>query len=274
MKKILFSLMVVLIAGTAWGADVDVYATCDANVVTVGFNAADVNVRALALDITVDGEGVIESVTSLQNVADYNIYPGKDGITIVDGSVSSLGVPVGNPNDHPDTLPGPGVDSNGVTIEMATLSEFMPLNVDVNLVEIVVGGSGTINVDVNENAIRGGVVLDDPSVDPTVSFTGCQIGAKCLQVGEMVGGNLITQEMRDLWESLGEPASWCYDCHYRGDTDGDCDVDADDVSVLVDGWGAYEPAADTDNDGDVDADDVANLVTGWNEGCGTCTPIP
>jgi hypothetical protein len=95
----------------------------------------------------------------------------------------------------------------------------------------------------------------------------------CLIVGEVVGGNLITQAMRDLWDSLGQPASWCYDCHSEGDFDGNCLIDAGDIQAMVAAWTVYDPDCDTNNDGVIDAGDIQTIVGAWTTGCPAgCVP--
>jgi len=285
MKKILFALMVVLIASPAWAAvDVSVYATADGNMVTVGFNAAaDVNVRAIALDITVDACGVIDDVNSLQDVADYNIYPGSAGINIEGGEVQGLGEPVGSTADHEDTQPGEG--SQGVTIEMASLGA-MPSGVDVDLVEILIVGCGDVNVAIAENAIRGGVVLEDPAVDPTLDITGCQVSLEscydgCLPLAHADWAN---------WDAMGQPDCWCappdgsgYQCD--GDADGSTQtppfnyrVGTNDLNVIVNNWKktigdpTINPCADIDHQSQtppfnyqVGTNDLNILVTNWKK---------
>jgi hypothetical protein len=144
------------------------------------------------------------------------------------------------------------------------------------------------DITITENQIRGGVVMVDPNDSIDVNSPGCSAVFGCLVVGEWVGGNLITQAMRDLWDTLPSPLRdcWCFDCHWRADSDGDCDVDYPDVITAIDGWNVYLTGfcADTDNDGDVDYPDIIALIDGWNLGCfdteqpeypnrGTCTPI-
>jgi hypothetical protein len=117
---------------------------------------------------------------------------------------------------------------------------------------------------VNSVDITAGTVLGTMTIHQIPS---------CLIVGEVVGGNLITQAMVDLWDCLGQPASWCYDCHSVGDFNGDCLIDAADIKVMVAGWRVYDPDCDTNNDGVIDADDIQAVITGWLEGCPSgCVP--
>jgi hypothetical protein len=114
---------------------------------------------------------------------------------------------------------------------------------------------------------------DVNSVD--MSFT--LFTEQCLVPGKTVGGVYITPAMYNLWLSLGRPECWCYDCHSKGDSDGDCDVDTGDITTLIAGWNSYLNGlcTDTDNDGDVDTGDVTNTLNGWNNGCPPgCVPLP
>jgi hypothetical protein len=281
--------LVVMLAAVPAMASVDIGASAsmvDANtaLVTITYDAtSEANlVRAFALDIAIVGDPNINVIDVNCVNGDYLIYPGSNGIEISGGAVTSYGSCACNASDHPDTLGGVGTD-DGVTIEMASLYEAgvdpAPGKGPATLAEITIQGCGDANVVVTENAIRGGVVMEGPDEVVTVNMPAdveltlvCE--TLCLKVGQMVGGNMITQAMFDLWDSLGQPASWCYDCHYRCDTDGDCDVDAGDVQVIIGGWSVYNADADTDNSGAIDASDIQNMIAGWQSGCGTCTPEP
>jgi hypothetical protein len=57
-------------------------------------------------------------------------------------------------------------------------------------------------------------------------------------------------------------------CDATGDLDGDGDVDAADLAVLLGAWGptgGAGSAADLDGDGDVDAADLAILLGAWTD---------
>jgi hypothetical protein len=73
--------------------------------------------------------------------------------------------------------------------------------------------------------------------------------------------------------TLGKPECWCYDCHCKGDANGDCIIDAGDAMSFVADWNSYGPCGDTDYDQDVDAGDAMAFVDGWNNGCPAgCVP--
>ncbi len=284
MKKIIFVLVVLLLAVPAWATTVTITATQVGTTDQVEIKYVSVGnlPRAFGLDITVTDGNIVACEPNMvgectADVKGYGIFPGTIVIE-ADGTVSNDGTPVAPPGA---TGALGGIDTNGITIEMGSLyvdGNAPPL--EGVLCTITVTKSCTVKI--AGNAARCGtgsalgVVMENPDevIIETYVPGGVIIPSKCLVVGQVVGGVLITQDMYDLWVVLGEPLSWCYDCHYRCDTDGDCDVDGIDVGVLVNGWSVYDPRADTDNDGDVDGIDVGNMVTGWNSGCGPCTPIP
>jgi hypothetical protein len=79
------------------------------------------------------------------------------------------------------------------------------------------------------------------------------------------------------WVGLGKPCCWCYDCHCKGDTDGNCTVNPDDVTEAAEGWIVYANGycADTDYNGTVNPDDITAFADGWINGCpGVCTAVP
>jgi hypothetical protein len=54
-----------------------------------------------------------------------------------------------------------------------------------------------------------------------------------------------------------------------GDTDGDSDVDADDLTNVILQWGTTCPCtADVDDDNDVDSDDLTVVILEWGTACG------
>jgi hypothetical protein len=153
------------------------------------------------------------------------------------------------------------------------LQEFADAGLDLeNITEFSIG-FGPRGRDGDYPSDPRGVVLFD---EITIGTTICALSLDCLIVGDVVGDITVTQEMYDLWASVGKPQCWCYPCHSRGDADGDCDVDIDDVTRFREGWRDYSSpfrfCADTDNDGDVDTGDVTNLLDGWTNGCPDCEP--
>jgi hypothetical protein len=216
------------------------------NQVTISYDASAETelVRAFALDVTVDSGQTIDSVVSTN--PDYGIYPGS---IVIDagGNVTDYGSPIAAQSDYPgDTLGGLG--TGGVTIEMGSLyaaGEDPPAAAD-DLITLQLSGPGTVTV--NENVIRGGVVMEDPQVpaNPTLP-TQCSAGEGC-----------------------------------KGDATGDQAVNTDDLNTLVvhlfnNGVGAkfeapiapLEPGADVNTDGVLDTDDLNLLVVHlFNNGSG------
>lgn len=302
MKKLVI-LLAVLVAVPAFALEVTL--TKDGDVVTVGYTGADPcnPPRAFALDLEVVGTGS----ATISLVADsykldgestaasrgYGIYPARIDINSVTGIPAAYGTPLADPCD-------PGADESGTHLVL----EFGSLYVgdanapvvtgvtDGNLCEIlVVCGTGNANlVMAAEVTYRGGVLLEDgtdASASATAEIELCAGEGPCLVVGQVVGGNLITQAMYDLWVLKGEPESWCYECHSKGDINDDCAIDGTDIMgySATTGWSysfntAYTPGADINNDGAIDGTDIMgfNATSGWaygfNNQCGTCTPQP
>jgi hypothetical protein len=221
-------------------------------------------VRAFALDITVDNPAKINTID--YNDPNYWVYPGS--IEIVNGEVNDVGSPVASPT-FPGTLGG--LDTNGITIEMGSLyyptgdnSPNAPPN-SGKLLKFRVSKDCTVTV--AENAIRGGVVLTNPSLDPTVTLTGCTV--VCAQVVDCFPSTYTT--FND-WKTLNKPNCWC-GIYWAQDPDPlkkwrfQCDGDADgatdgavknrvylaDLNLLIANWKkkiadpTLNPCADIDH---------------------------
>jgi hypothetical protein len=243
--------------------------------------------RAFAIDVSL-------SIANAENVAPYDL---SDDFYVAPGTYSY------NPGTGEVNWGNPIVSAatDGFTIEMGSLwATNDPCHTSApassgSLMKFIVENDGTC-ITLEENAARAGVdsngvVMEDTSLSyPAgyVDLVGTCVSFACLQEGQYVGGVLITAPMVTKWgePTVPNPESWCYDCHWRGDTDGDCDVDSTDIFKFLDGWNdwANNPQGDTDNDGDVDSTDVFTALDGWNLGCtdpchpdypnsGTCTPI-
>jgi hypothetical protein len=213
MRKLFLMLAVLLVASTAYAADVTVSCAqvADTNEVIVSYVAsAEANIpRAFALDIQLDNDETILSVTPLD--PNYWVYPGT----------YPGGEPIGDPCDSSDTLPG--IDTNGVTIEMASLHsppEVSSPNAPEQLNDLLsITVSGTCNMSIAGNAARGKVVLYDATNEDDgrdIVYTGCTINivTDCL-----IGGNAGSAEFSD-WETWGKPDCWCYQRQCRGDING------------------------------------------------------
>jgi len=167
MKNVIVALAVVVFAQTAQA--LDIWCTYDLNVVTISYDATydDPPIRAFALDIQLDGDGIISDVVCLSHKFGYQIYPGSIRID-ASGNVADWGSCRCSGN-YPGTLD----DVDAMTIEMASAYEpgVDPDPCDVgDLVSFVVGGPSLVCISVN--VIRGGCVDEDAGVVTPV-ITGC-----------------------------------------------------------------------------------------------------
>jgi hypothetical protein len=212
-------------------------------------------VRAFALDVSVDDGNIV--AISDYNVGECNSVKKGYGIfmggIVIDGSgnVLDYNTPVA-PADDPNSagqIPGPAI-----TIEMGSLY------VDGN----APGNSGTLckitvdsdcNVSMVENTRRGGVVLENPAVSPSVVLNNCSV------------------KLGNCWD-----ANFCVG-QYRGDADCNGDINLDDLIALKKsfgkdtgdthgtGVGEYNCCADFDHvgvaAGVVNLDDLIALKLGF-----------
>jgi hypothetical protein len=280
MRKIIFALVVLMLAAPAWSEVLITTAQVggEPNVIVSFVNSEGQHVRAFALDIVVESSEnpdlVISAVECLSD--DYYVYPGS--IQITDNEVTSPGSCVCD-DSYDDTLAG--IDSNGVTIEMASL--YSPNDPDHNvapqdsgdLVKLTLsdcGGDVTITITANE--LRGKVVMEDAtSVDPNAPAGAAALpGCGCMDDEDPDYAN---------WVTAGEPNCWCYDCFDCGDNTGDCTLTFGDVSTLIAGWppNPFDACADLNKDLAMTFGDVSILIANWPpngacDNCGACTPIP
>jgi hypothetical protein len=262
----------------------------DTNVVEVTYtmDTGDDNLpRAFALDVSLTVDNA-NDIAPYDFNPEYYVAPGTYTYNEATGEVNW-----GNP--AVDATP------NSVTIEMGSLyatndpCHTTPPDPCGVLFRFTVDND--CDVVLEENAARAGVDSNGVVMEDTeqtyppgyVDVNGCKVVRECFRVGQWIGGNMITQAMHDKWVEADSPDSWCYDCHWRSDTDGDCDVDYYDALEFIDGWDDWVnfPSCDTDNDGDVDYYDALNFLDGWDteKGCndpcapeypnqGQCTPLP
>ncbi|NIP33055.1 MAG: hypothetical protein GWN67_25485 [Phycisphaerae bacterium] len=225
MKKILLALVVLVFATPAL-ADVNITATQvgETNEVIISFDAtSETNlVRAFGLDITLDNDVNIISVTGLSS--DYWVYPGTIQID-AQGNITYAGTIVAEVGDLPgDTLPGPP-DGNGVTLECASL--YAPVGPGSpnapaksgDICSIIVSDDTCLSISANvSRAGPTGVVMENPDEVVTVNYP-----ASCI----VIDVNIPDDEcMKDTapeypeWEAWGKPLCWCYSRQCRGDADG------------------------------------------------------
>jgi hypothetical protein len=290
MKNFILPLAVALIATPAW-------ATVAITVVDEGDCTAAINyavsgepnkARAFALDITVD-TGVIEEISGYMKGEGpgFGIFPAsfRDYITVdaTTGEVTTWDVneytPLADPND-PGALGGLGTD--GVTIELGGLwyptGDSSPNAAPDTGTLCKLKVSEGCNMSVVENATRGGIVLTDPAVAPTVDMSGAtNVSVPC------GGGPCIDPSWSTYndWVALGEPACWCEPYQCDGDVDGGTEtffkyrVYGNDLAAIVDNWKrkiddpALDPCADIDHKSEtffkyrVYGNDLATVVGNW-----------
>jgi hypothetical protein len=223
----------------AW-ARVEIMAnlTGEPNEVIISYDATgETNlVRAFALDIRFGNDVNIMEVTGISS--DYYIYPGTIWID-AQGNVMDFGTPMAEYSDLPSgTLPG--LDSNSITIEMASLySPVGPGSPNApaksgDLVSIKLSGEFCVIVvcescipvgeefcciTISGNVARAGgtgVVMEDPNEVVEVQFhnicdTPPPPPPECMKTS--------APEYSD-WQDWGEPNCWCYARQCRGDSDG------------------------------------------------------
>lgn len=168
MKKTLICLAVLMLAMPSL-ASVAITCTYDSGTqqVAVHYNNTETgNVRAFALNITIDGTGTFTAGSGWST--SYNVCPGSYV------SSSSLGSPICDATKFSGTLDGIG--TNGVTIEMASLyASPQPAPAKSGILGyLTVSGCGDVTV--AANTIRGGaVIMEDPTLTPTVTLSGVTV---------------------------------------------------------------------------------------------------
>jgi hypothetical protein len=187
----------------------------DRVIISYDVNGEPNHIRAFGLDAQLyDHNGSSPNVVDYNSATisgDYWVYPGSIDINEA-GAVNDVGTPIADICDLPsDTLPG--LDSNGVTIEMGSLyvgPANEPCDVN-NLIEIVVDDD--CNVIISENFSRGGVVSEGAAskADP------CLPSEKSVRIAPK------NAAVAAQWRSVGKPKCWLKfnnprQCH--GDADG------------------------------------------------------
>lgn len=218
MKKMLFVLVALLIAAPAM-ADVNLSLTEVSNdgneaVIAISYTTtAGEAIRAVAIDLSSDGDANIVDVNCVSD--DFTIYPGSINIA-GSGEVSDDGSCLCD-DSYAGTLGG--LDTNGVTLEMGSLyvgAANAPADSGV-LAEITVAGYDAVDVCVTLNAIRGGVVLEDPDAAVTVGLDCTTVTLNPVPVTDCVKSSA---PFYADWQAWGEPDCWCYAKQCRGDLNG------------------------------------------------------
>jgi len=194
MKKMIFVLALLLMTAPAM-AGVKLTATtgstaADFNLVTISYDGNSTgNIRAFAVNITVNGGKVIKEPTDVSGT--YRIFPGT--ITIWQNDINDPGKCYA-PATDPGALEGPG--TSGMTLEMGSLYQ---MGVDPNppptgiLCKFRVSGTITPVVTITEEVLhRGGVVMENTGVAANPVFKrvyGCHSG--CQNKGDATMDNAV-----------------------------------------------------------------------------------
>ncbi|MHC4111021.1 MAG: hypothetical protein ACYSUY_08095 [Planctomycetota bacterium] len=251
MKKILFTLVVLLLATPAWAVvNITAAQVGESNEVIISWETvSEPNiVRAFGLNITLSNDANVLEVTGLS--ADYWVYPGRIQIN-ANGDVTYVGSMDAEYDDLPsDTLLG--LDSNGVTLEAASLyAPVGPGSANApppsgDLVSIKVSADTTLCITANvSRAGADGVVMEDPDQAVTVN-----VG--CIVVDINDAPPLCYEHMPDSaeWDAVGQPPCWCVPRQCHGDTDdlmggsaktGFYAVGPADLGILINSWLVLEP---------------------------------
>lgn len=268
MKRLAVCLALLLLAKPALAA-VRIIVVHKGNTVAINYETDGEKVRAFALDVRVS-QGAILAISDFvrgESTAanrGYGIFPGNFGryITVdpTTGEVAdwtaSQYTPVADPCD-PGALGG--LTTNGVTIEMGALyapptdnSANAPLNAGT-LCKLTLSQSASVTVTLNQ--IRGGIVLTNPSVTPTVDLsraTGINAAGSTSGVSSAasVSAAAATNAEYAEWVAVGKPACWTFPRQCHGDADGRMEATPDggmsyvgpnDLNVLVAAWQVLEP---------------------------------
>jgi hypothetical protein len=281
MRKILLTLAVLMLATPALAA-VRIIVTDEGNLIAaIKYQTDGEKVRAFALDVTVSA-GTIDAVSdykkgeSVPGNIGYGIFPANFARHITVDSVTGE-VQTWDVNDYTPVadVADPGaagaLGSNAITIEMGALysppednSPNAPAN-SGTLCKIKVSGETTVTV--TENTTRGGVVLTDPAVTPTVDRTGATNVAVKAVTDCFPGANSAYND----WVLLGKPDCWCAKTKGSGyQCDGDADgidsgglnkfrVFTGDLSLIVANWRKKAGDATLDPCADIDHKDSGGL---------------
>jgi hypothetical protein len=218
--------------------------------VTIGYNCdGGEKVRAFALDVTVNKTAYWVGTARRASPEYYYVTPTSMTFKIVDGNtvVDKYGSPMVSET------------TSGGIIELASLyatndpcaahkttppSSGTLVTFRVNCAKSL---GGAVTVALAKNTARGGVVLEDPAVTPTVNLPATFTVCAC-----------------------SYPACWDWTRQCHGDADNSTKVKGPDFMILQTAWNAvypavlYNPCADFDKNGKVKGSDFMILQTYWN----------
>ena len=245
MKKTIFALLILMLAGPVMAANVVITVVDDGNGIASINYTSDVNVRAFALNVEVtagvnivDVNGYFEGDCNATNKG-FGIFLDQiNGIDVDDeGVVDEWGSPLADA-----CAPGPaghGINTSKVVIGMGALYEDgNEPNHFGTLCKFRVESSCNASITA-EATYRGGVVLETGSgTDPNVTgATNVAIDVDCFPLGHDDYGE---------WVTVGKPNCWCNKRQCHGDVDGINNeigmgqyrwVAAADLTILISGYG-------------------------------------
>jgi len=202
MKKLIVVLVALIFAAPAL-ATVTITCTADpccSGQVTVSYATDGNNIRAIGLDISADDANIVE--VGDVNPA-YYIHPGS--FDVEDGNI--VGDVVADAGEYPGTQPGLG--SGAITIEMGSAYVGEANAPDASGVLLTFKVDGDCNITLAENAIRGGIVMEDPDEEPAVVLNGCAVcytppGPACWNCPN---GYVNAADVVPIINALNQPAS-------------------------------------------------------------------
>ena len=283
---VIMALFALTVPAMAAGSNITVTLSGDGSGnVTLSYTT-DANVpRAFALNIVSDNDVNlvnVQPVNEPNQEKDFWVYPGS--IDIIDNDVNDYGTPKGNAARYPGTYSG----NKAMTIEMGSLyvGDGNRPSKSGDLVTFQVEGSNFC-IDVNENLIRGGIVMEDPNEEPnSVTFVGyCEIG--CFP---------SCHPDYQAWLDVNSPECWCYPRQCHADADGLQEgggkepivwVGINDLNVLIPSWkknpgdAGFDICADFDHAEEgggkepivrVGINDLNILITNWKDKIGPPSP--
>ncbi|MHC4395336.1 MAG: hypothetical protein ACYS1A_06735 [Planctomycetota bacterium] len=164
MKKMFLILTIVLIATPAWaGIIIEAAPSYECNEITITYDVddSDANLpRAFALEVSLTQENDANIIEVTYVHPEFHVYPGS--IVITGGVVTDQGTPVA------------WSDVNNMIVEMGSLwAPEDPCHTtapDPEGILLKFTVTADCHVDLEQNAIRGGVVIEDTTIAPGPSY--------------------------------------------------------------------------------------------------------